>query len=276
VKGGSAEARSVVEGALTFLFVPGTREDRYEKAIGSGAGMVIIDLEDAVAPDEKVGARTRAAAWLAAGGRAAVRVNGVGTPWFLDDLMAVAAAAAIVVPKVEGSADVHRALSLSGGEVPILPLIETARGVLAAHQIAAAPGVARVGFGNVDFAAELGVDPTSQLALASARSQLVYASSAAGIAPPVDGVTAAIRDHDALVGSTRHARELGFTAKLLVHPSQVEPVEQVLRPTAEELSWAKAVLQSIEVGVGVHEGEMVDEPVLLRARRLLRRQRHDL
>lgn len=209
------------------------------------------------------------AQWLSAGGRAAVRVNGRGTPWFDDDVAAVGAAAAIIVPKAESPDDVVAVSRFHNHRQPVIPLIETPRGLQSAGDICAAAGVARVAFGNVDFAAELGVDPGSHAALAVARSQLVYASAAAACAPPIDGVTTAVSDPDRLLLDTSHSRELGFTAKLLIHPSQVAPVSEIMSPSAEEVRWARALLDSSTSGVGVHEGHMIDEPVLRRARNIL-------
>jgi citrate lyase subunit beta/citryl-CoA lyase len=259
--------------ALSFLFVPGSRPDRYDKAVASGADVVIIDLEDSVVPGAKERARNEVASWLARGGRAVVRVNGIATPWFAHDVAATTGALGVMLPKAESRNDLRRISELTDGGVPLIPLIETARGVMAIADVCSAPGVARVGFGNVDLAAELGVAPTSHPALSSARSQLVYASAASGIAAPVDGVTTAVHDGAALAADLSHGRELGFTAKLLIHPGQVEATHRALRPTAEEIDWAKGVLASTDAGVGMYAGNMVDEPVLVRARRLLSRTR---
>jgi citrate lyase subunit beta/citryl-CoA lyase len=257
--------------AQTLLFVPGNRNDRYDKAVESGADVVIIDLEDSVAADDKRVARDRVAAWMAGGGRAAVRVNGIGTPWFQEDVAVAQHAVALVLPKAEAAGDLSRVAERTEVHVPVIPLIETARGVLAAVEISVAHGVERIGFGNIDLAAELQVEPTSRLALAAARSHLVYVSRAAGLPSPVDGVTTNIANVDDLVSDTMHARELGFGGKLLIHPSQVDPVAAAFRPTNAEMDWARRVLDAVENGVGVHEGHMVDEPVLARARQILRR-----
>lgn len=267
--GSTASTRRDLAVARTFLFVPATRPGQFDKAVASGADVVIIDLEDAVAAQDKAAARDDVAAWLAGGGRAAVRVNGVHTPWFEGDMVAAAAAGAVVLPKVESARDVEMLGAVGFGDVPLIPLLETPKGVLAAERVCARAEVVRVGFGNVDFAACVGVDPASHMALTHARSHLVYASSAAGCAAPIDGVTTAIGDADRLVSDTTHARDLGFRAKLLIHPSQVGPVWEILRPTGNEVRWARSVLKEASSGVGVFEGQMVDEPVLIRARRLL-------
>lgn len=265
----TSPARQHLEMARTFLFVPGSRPDRFEKAVDSGADVVILDLEDAVAPQNKDQARTNVADWLAAGGQAAIRINGIDTPWFEDDLTVLAAATAVVLPKVEELHELELLESLSPDTISVIPLLETPRGVFRAEAIGAHSSVVRMAFGNVDFAARAGVDPGSHVALAHARSQIVYASSAAGCGTPIDGVTTAVRDIDLLRSDAAHARDLGFRAKLLIHPSQVRPVDEVMRPTQDELRWARAVLADASSGVGVVDGHMVDEPVLMRARRLL-------
>lgn len=268
--GDAGPTRRELEVARTFLFVPGTRPDRFDKAVASGADVVILDLEDAVAPSDKEIARANVAAWLTRGGRAVVRVNGPDTPWYDADVSVASSAGAVVLPKTEGPRDIERVASAGLGEAPVIPLLETPAGVLDAERICACPEVVRAGFGNIDFAARVGVDPTSRLALAHARSHIVYASSAAGCAAaPIDGVTTAIDDADLLRSDALHARELGFRAKLLIHPSQVRPVATVLRPTGDEIRWARSVLRESSDGVGVSDGQMVDAPVLMRAQRLL-------
>lgn len=257
--------------AQSFLFVPGDRDDRFDKATATGADVVILDLEDAVAQSRKDLARERVAGWIAAGGRAVVRVNGTATPWFHADLAAARGALAVMLPKTEGASDLHQVAQHAPQPMPVIALIETAAGVLAAQETCAGVGTVRVALGNVDLAADLGVEPTSRPALQAARSQLVYASAAARLAPPIDGVTTAISDDAALTADARHGRELGFGAKLCIHPRQVQVVADAFRPTDEEISWADAVVGIAVDGVGVHDGHMIDPPVVLRAESILRR-----
>lgn len=254
--------------ARTFLFVPGSRPDRFDKAILAGPDVVILDLEDAVPPEAKDEARVAVADWLGNGGRACVRINPPGTPWFEEDLSAVTAAQAIILPKAESAQDVEVVARAYPG-LPVIPLIETAVAVQHVAEIARSPGALRLALGNVDLAADLGVDPASHAALAFARSQIVCASAAARRPPPIDGVTTKIGDEHALIADLVHARELGFRGKLLVHPTQVRSAAEALGPTAEEVSWARAVLSADVGGVAVHDGHMIDEPVLRRARAIL-------
>ena len=182
--GGSGVAMSGVA-CVAPLFVPANRSDRFGKAAASAADAIILDLEEAVAPEDKVGARAALTTGFTAK-PVIVRINAAGTRWHGDDLRAVAglACAAVMVPKAE-RADVLSALALSR---PIIALIETAQGIAHARAIAGTPGVGRLAFGSVDYAADLGCAHARE-ALASARAELVLASRLAGIPPPLDGVT---------------------------------------------------------------------------------------
>ena len=267
-----------LEAARTFLFVPADRPERFAKAAASGADIVILDLEDAVAPEHKELARRHAATALASGIASGVRINGVESFWFDDDCAAIAATACVVVlPKSQSQRDI-RALDAALARPPVvLALVETAAGILAALEIAQCLPVVRLALGSLDLAAELGVAPTNRVALASARSQLVLASSAARIAPPVDGVTESIDDEAELADDIAYARGLGFTGKLCIHPRQVAPTSRLFDPTRGEVEWAEAVVGAAlgagAAGVVVIDGRMVDRPVVERAKRILSRRR---
>ncbi|RSD07346.1 HpcH/HpaI aldolase/citrate lyase family protein [Amycolatopsis eburnea] len=248
--------------ARTFLFVPGDRPDRFGKAVASGADVVLLDLEDAVAPADKDAARAAVGTWLDGGGTAMVRINAPGTPWFDADAALVAARGVpVMVPKAEHP-------GVLAGFREVVALVETARGVERAGELAAVPSVTRLAFGSVDLAAELGVDPDDREPFAYARSRLVIASAAAGLAPPVDGVTTDLRDDDRLAADVRYARRLGFGGKLCVHPRQVAPVQMGFEPTEAEREWARRVVTA-GASVSTVDGKMVDRPVLARARRIL-------
>ncbi|MFJ8862418.1 HpcH/HpaI aldolase/citrate lyase family protein [Streptomyces sp. NPDC102451] len=260
-------ASLAVAAARTLLFVPGDRPDRFDKAADSGADLVVVDLEDAVAAEDKNRARRAVAGWHGPRDRTVVRVNAPGTPWFEADLDTAAGLGCLVmVPKAEDPA----VLARIAARCTTVPLIETALGVERAYEVCSVPGVVRAAFGNVDLAAQLGVAPDDTLALAHARSRLVLASAAAGAAPPVDGVTTAVRDTGALAADTAHARRLGFSGKLCVHPAQIAPVAAGFAPTESELRWARAVLGAGDAVTTV-DGHMVDKPVLDRARGILAR-----
>ncbi|WP_055558108.1 CoA ester lyase [Streptomyces sp. NBRC 110028] len=264
-----------VAAARTLLFVPGHRPDRFDKAARSGADLVVVDLEDAVAADDKERARQATADWPGLGVRTVVRVNAPGTPWFEADLhLAADHGCPVMVPKAEDPAVLGAIAARTAGRCPVIALIETALGVERAYEVCSVPGVVRAAFGNVDLAAQLGVAHDDALPLTHARSRLVLASAAAGIHPPVDGVTTALRDPQALAADTAHARRLGYAGKLCVHPVQIGPVADGFGPSASELRWARAVLDAGE-SVTTVDGHMVDRPVLERARGILARAAED-
>ena len=256
--------------ARSFLFVPGSRPDRFEKALASGADVVVLDLEDAVVPEEKGQALHDAVAWLGGGGRAVVRVNAVGTPWHVAEVDALAGRCPVMLPKAETPQDVASVAERVGGGV--IALVETARGIRDVDAIASTGGVARLALGTVDLAADLVVDPSSWSALAYSRGRIVMASAAAGLPAPIDGVTTRLDDSEVLTTETHAARDLGFGAKLCVHPRQIVLVNGLFRPSEDEIQWAQRVLAGAAAGgVVVVDGAMVDAPVLLRARSILQR-----
>ena len=262
--------------ARSYLFVPGNRPDRFGKAFDAGADAVIVDLEDAVAPDQKEAARSALAAWLAADhGRRAqlvVRINDDASPWFEADLALLRALGpcTVMLPKAESARQLEglAAALLAGTEV--IALIETARGLHEVDAIAAAAAVQRLAFGTLDYALDLGLtdDPRGLLYPAS---RIALASRLAGLAAPVAGITAAFDDEAALRSDFELARACGFGAKMCIHPRQVGTVHAMLAPTQEQRAWAARVLAAAESGSGAVQvdGKMVDRPVLLRARAML-------
>ncbi|MET7991006.1 CoA ester lyase [Amycolatopsis sp. NPDC005232] len=258
--------------ARSFLFVPGHRPDRFAKAEASGADVVVLDLEDAVGAGHKAAARGHVHDWLAARHPAVVRINAPGTPWFEDDVAAVGAAAAVMVPKAEDAAGLAEVARLLPAGTGLVPLLETAAGIVGAGAVCAVPGVVRAAFGSVDLAAQLGVDHTSHTALRYARSAVVVAAAVTGRPAPIDGVTTALDDSAALDADLAEAVTLGFSAKLCLHPRQIAAVNRGFSPSEEDLRWARAILAASGDGsVSVHEGQMIDRPVVLRAQRLLAR-----
>jgi citrate lyase subunit beta/citryl-CoA lyase len=262
--------------ARTFLFVPGDRPDRFGKAAAAGADLVILDLEDAVSAEHKHDAREHVRAWLGQGNRAVVRINGDGTPWHAGDVAMLAGhpepLLAVMVPKAESPERLAAAYRALPPATEIIPLVETAAGVLHAAAVCAAPGVVRPAFGSIDLAAQLGVDHRSHAALQHARSALVLGAAAAGCAAPVDGVTTGITDDASLDTDLAHAVALGFTGKLCIHPRQVAPANLRLAPSAAEIKWARQVVAAgRENAASTRDGEMIDRPVVLRAEAILAR-----
>lgn len=253
----------------SWLFTPGDRPERFGKAAACGADVAIVDLEDAVAPDDKIRARAAVAEALS-GLKAYVRVNGVGTPWHEKDLGAVAGRVGllgVMLPKAE-TPDV-----LDGIGVPVVALVETAVGVENAALVAAHPNVVRLAFGSVDFALDIGATDDDFL---YARSRLVVVSRAHGIGAPVDGVTTDLDDPDRTMRDARRARELGFAGKMCLHPRQVGPVNRAFTATEAELAWARQVVAAAGDGGAVRlGGQMIDRPRLELARRLLEQDSPD-
>jgi citrate lyase subunit beta/citryl-CoA lyase len=264
-----------VESARSWLFVPATRPERFTKAVASGADLVVVDLEDAVPPDRKEAARADAAAWLAGDGVAAVRVNPADSEHHAADAAALAGLPglrAVVVPmatSVEALAALHDRL---GDGVALVAQVETAVGVTRAVDLAGAPGVSRLAFGHLDFAFDVDAAPDAAT-VDHARAALVVASRAAGIAGPVDSVTTDLDDAETTRRDAVHARALGFTAKLCIHPRQVAAVNEAMSPTGDEVAWAERVLGADTSGAVRIDGQMVDAPVVARAERIMARVR---
>ena len=256
----------------SYLFVPGDRPERFAKARASGADAVIVDLEDAVAPVNKVAARDAVAGALDAAQPVVLRINGADTGWFADDarLAAHPGVSAVLLPKAAAVEAVAALRTASGGK-PVLALVESAAGMANLTALAAAQGVARLVFGSIDFQLDLDITD-DDLALLPFRMQLVLASRVANLPPPVDGVTTALDDAARIESEARRARSLGFGAKLCIHPRQVAIVNGAFSPGAAEVAWAQRVVEAAAASGGAAvavDGKMVDAPVLARARRLL-------
>jgi citrate lyase subunit beta / citryl-CoA lyase len=254
----------------SYLFVPGNRPDRFAKACATAADAVIIDLEDAVPPDDKAAARSGVAAWVAADHPVLVRINGAETSWFREDLelARMPGIVGIVLPKAERTEDVEAVVQHAARGAAIVPLIETARGLWNALAIAQVPGVERLAFGSIDFELDLGLHGDAEQLLPF-RAQLVLLSRVAGIVAPVDGVTTDLSDVHQLAADTLRARRLGFGAKLCIHPNQVATVNEGFSPDASELAWAQRVIQAAEAARGAAvalDGKMIDAPVIAKAR----------
>lgn len=253
----------------SYLFVPGDRTERLAKARASGADAVVVDLEDAVAPRNKLAARAVVADALDAAHPIVLRINGADTDWFADDarLAAHPGVATVMLPKA--SVDAVAALR-AACDKPVLALVETAAGMANLPALAAA-GIARLAFGSIDFQLDLDI-ADDDMALLPFRMQLVLASRLANLPPPVDGVTTSFDDAACIGEDARRARALGFGGKLCIHPKQVAIVNAAFSPTAAELQWAQRVVDAAAAADGAAvavDGKMVDAPVLARARRLL-------
>lgn len=260
------------------LFVPGNRPERFAKALAAGADVVIIDLEDAVQADAKEEAREHIARFVAEhpDARFLVRSNGADTPWFEADMALCGAHAGItgvVLPKAESAAQLARVRELTGK--PIIPIVESAQGVLALEELARAEGVERLAFGYLDLMLDTGTRPDTQgaaLMLDHIRCRMLLCSAAAGIQAPIDGVHPDFRDAETLSNIAVQVRDMGFSGVLCIHPAQVTVVHAAYAPSAEELDWARRVVGEFErTGSAAFQvdGKMVDAPVVERARRVV-------
>jgi citrate lyase subunit beta / citryl-CoA lyase len=259
--------------ARSYLFVPGNRPDRFEKARSSGADAVILDLEDAVSVEGKPAARETVAAWLSPERPVYVRVNGAQTEWFADDLRAVSrpGLAGVMLPKAEEPEQVAETAAGLDDATPVLPTLETALGVWNSRALAEVPGVERLAFGPVDFRLDTGILGEGE-ELLYVKTRMVLASRVAGVLPPLDGVTVALDDPEQLAADVQRARSLGFGGKVCIHPRQVGAVNEGFLPTQDEVTWAEKVVRAAETaGSGAIRlsGEFIDPPVVERARAIL-------
>ncbi|MHC6231922.1 HpcH/HpaI aldolase/citrate lyase family protein [Arthrobacter sp. MMS24-T111] len=275
-------AADTVAAAVTALFVPGDRPERLAKAAAAGAGIVIIDLEDAVAPDAKSAALAATVEAVAPSDRGApvpalVRVNPQGSGHYDADTTLLLSAArtpgsgllGLVVPKAEDPGALRQLRADMPEHLALVPLIESALGVVNAVELARVPGVTRLAFGAIDFALDIDADGGDRF-LDHARSHLVLASRAAGIAAPLDSPSTDIKDTVRVTESARLGRNFGFGGKLCIHPAQLATVHEAFAPTEADIEWALSVIGA-EGGATQVDGQMIDRPVTERAKRILQR-----
>jgi citrate lyase subunit beta/citryl-CoA lyase len=280
-----------------FLFVPASEERKLAKAPTLAADAVILDLEDGVAAARKAEARALLQKFLpaqpAGGIEWLVRLNAFDTPHFPADLEAALRAGpqALVIPKVE-SADILRrvderlsaaesALGRARGSLGLFALIESARGLLAAREIAAAsPRLLGLMLGHVDLCADLGITagPAGEGILLHARCQLVLAARSAGL-DAVDTIYLNVKDADGLRAEARQAVGLGFAGKLAIHPGQLPIIHEAFTPDAERVARAERILEAWRQaeaegrGVCALDGLLIERPVVEAERRILQRAR---
>lgn len=261
---------AALDRVTTMLFVPGSRPDRFAKAAASGADLVVIDFEDAVAPADKPSARQSVAHYLRTGTRAAVRINQLTTTNGLADLLALAPdpPVALFLPKIEQPGLLAVAAGVLPG-VPLVPLVETPEGLAHAPEIARAPQVAGIMLGGADLCAELGVD-IGWDALAYARGALVLAAARAGI-PAIDVPWIALDDPAGLDAEAVRVKAMGFAAKAAIHPAQIAAIARAFRPSAAEVDEARAALDAFQAqpGAAQFNGRLLEAPVVRRYRRVL-------
>ncbi|UZE25601.1 CoA ester lyase [Pseudomonas sp. B21-056] len=266
---------SIVRSAL---FVPATRPERIPKAITTGADRVIVDLEDAVQENLKEQARDNLERFLSDNPDAPilVRVNAPDHWAHVADLELCrrhAGVIGVLLPKAESAEHV---LTAANTQKPIWPIIESAKGLAELQAIAQAQGIERLSFGSLDLGLDLNLTTGSHAAeeiLSHARYAVLLATRVAGLAPALDGVFPSIQDTVGLHSTVQFARDMGFGGALCIHPSQVAIIHQALEPSPEELRWAQRIIEAASSGEGVFvlDGQMVDAPVIGRARSILAR-----
>ena len=283
--------------ARSYLFAPGDQVRKLQHALESGADAIIADLEDAVAPSAKANARHMVASWLSRldGDQPQLWVRVNGSPRLLvEDVHAVVgpAVTGICLPKTQGPEQLRglgellgvaeRQAGLAEGALKVVPLVESAAGLLSARAIAEQPRVWQLGLGELDLCAEVGLQPSAdERELLSIRLQVVLASAAAGLASPIGPVSTDFRDLDGLRRSTDALRRLGFGSRWAIHPAQVPVINEVFTPSPDQVEAARRLVEryddALDQGVGVcvdEDGRMVDEAVVRMARRVLARARH--
>jgi citrate lyase subunit beta/citryl-CoA lyase len=265
--------------------MPGSNPRALEKARTLPADCLIFDLEDAVAPEAKAGARAQVAAALQAGGyrprETIVRVNGLATPWGHADLAAAARAGAdgVLIPKVESADMVRQAMAVldaagAPADLALWCMMETPRAMLDAAAIAgASPRLGALVMGTADLAKELHAAHTPlRLPMITALGLCLLAARACGLAI-LDGVSLDLQDDDGFAAACRQGRELGFDGKTLIHPRQIEPANQAFAPAAAEIAQARRIIEAHEAatragkGVVVVDGRLIEALHVAEARR---------
>tara|TARA_S200000501_G_scaffold372426_1_gene417425 strand:- start:912 stop:1718 length:807 start_codon:yes stop_codon:yes gene_type:complete len=256
---------------VSYLFVPGNRPDRFDKALNSGADKVILDLEDAVPPHEKQLARVNIKNWLNKERNVALRINSAETDWFFDDLFFCNAPGVdtIIISKASEVDQVNKVLD--SGAKSINLLIESATGFKNMEKLSKIEKVTRLIFGTLDFQIDLGIKGKDN-ELNYFRSKIVLTSKLYNLNSPVDGVTTSLDNHKLIKQDTEYGKQFGFGAKLCIHPFQIPIVNSVYMPTKDQYEWAKKILKVAKDNKGSaakFEGKMVDKPVITMAEEII-------
>ncbi len=277
--------------ARSYLYVPGDRPEMLAKAAGRGADALLLDLEDAVAPDRKAFARATVAEWLSQHPDiAAERWVRVNAEHVADDIAAVAvpglhgvsvakATTAVLAAADEALTAAERRHGLAVGSIGMIPLVESAEALLQLPELARHPRVLRLAVGEADLAADLRLRPSpGDPEFLPLRLQVVVASAAAGLQAPIGPVDTDFRDLDALRASTRRLSDLGFRARSAIHPAQVAVINEVLTPPPDEVEQARRLVERFEASVAAgsgattgEDGRMIDAAVIRSARETLAR-----
>ena len=267
----------------SFIFCPGSRPDMFPKALASGADMVCVDLEDAIAPKDKAAARAETLALFAAeraedGVECLVRVNCLRTRDGIEDLAAILAAEqappALMLPKVKWPDEIRaldELLDENASPIALHVIVETNAALEACHEIARASGrIEALFFGGVDMAAELRCD-SSWEALSHARARVVHAAAGAGL-DVIDVPYLDLDDLDGMRAEAEAAKRMGYVGKASIHPKQIAILNEVFSPSADEVAYARKVVDafaSADSGLVVVDGKLIEKPVLRTMNRIL-------
>src|SRR5690625_992025 len=275
----------------SWFFIPGSKDKFLAKSTDLKADIIIFDLEDSVVQAEKAAAREKIMPWLNnpdIHSKKYVRVNELNSTYYIDDVKAVAGGHldGVVLPKAAEADDIkildylltvfEKQNNLKMNDIKIVPLIETGKGMMNAMEIASSPRVEALAFGAEDYMLDVSIPGDNNQSLLHARSTLVAASSAAGINPPVDSVFTDFKDEEGLRKASALSRGLGFQGRLVIHPKQIEAVNEVYAPTSSEVEEAEKIVDAFESsadegeGAIEVEGKMIDPPVYERAKKLLK------
>lgn len=265
-----------LKSALSFLFVPGDRPERFAKAAESGAHAIIIDLEDAVSPEAKAAARANIMDYLDedGSGHILVRINDAESPYYEGDLDVARhpKLAGTILPKANSRHTTELVYKL---ERPVWPLVETIQGISEVAEFSQLPNIGRLLLGTIDLSLDMGLDmghAGGQAMLDQARFTLVAASGLADIAAPIDGVFPSLDDEEGLSAAARYARAAGMGGMMCIHPRQTAAVHSAFAPSSADLEWAQAVIDASvnEKSSFRFRGQMIDKPVLDRASSILK------
>lgn len=265
-----------------YLFTPGDNEKKIQKALESAADAIIIDLEDAVMADKKDYARSIVYSILTQQKyimpKVYVRINSLITPWFFEDLKMLQNLRhldGVMIPKSEDKEPICHTAKMLKDDCEIIPLIESAEGVVNLEGILENNKlIKKVAFGSVDFSLDIGTEWTEEgIERSYAMSRIVLLSKVFGADPPIDAVFPVINDRESFIKDTQKGKQIGFYGKMVIHPKQIEWVNEIYNPSLKQIEWSQKVIQtyenSLNQGAVDLDGKLIDRPVYLLAKRIL-------
>ncbi len=257
----------------SWLFVPGDRPERFDKAAASGVDVVVIDLEDAVLPEARAQARVQVASWLRDGHQAVVRVGSMHELAAEVDAIYAPGLLGVILPKPAGAVAVAEALTHLVVGVDAIVLVETAHSLHEVEAIATLPRVSRLALGQVDLGIDTGLSFDSLEVAQAVRTRLSLASAVAGLPGPIEGPVMHINDSPAVTSRARQAQLAGMRAMLAIHPGQVAPINKAFSPTASQVAAARSIVEAAaanpDLGAFALDGKLIDRPVIVAAQRVV-------